>query len=110
MLNNMVGGMPGLELLLQELLLLQFQDEEAPAAESKLIVRGVSWLREPLNGQKAAHGGAPPETNAWTCPRCRSHRCIRTNPGDPQDATFCCVICGYTFHGASATRLPSPAN
>jgi hypothetical protein len=110
MLNNMVGGMPGIKLLLQELLLLQFQEEETPVTELKPIVHGVSWLREPRSEQKADHGGAPPETDGWTCPRCRSHRCIRTNPGDPQDATFCCVICGYTFHGATATHLPNPAN
>ena len=105
--NNMVGGMPGLELLLQELLLLQFLEEEQ-MTEPALIVRGVSWLSEPLNEPKADHRGAPPEADAWTCPRCRSHRRIRTNPGDLQDATYCCTVCGYTFRGASATRLPSP--
>lgn len=99
MLNNMIGGMPGLDLLLQQQLLLWFEEPE----ERQPIIGTVSWLCE----SKADPEGPPPDTDAWTCPRCRSHRCIRTNPGNVHDAVYCCSVCGYTFHAASAARLPS---
>ncbi|MFC2077443.1 hypothetical protein ACFLTM_01360 [Candidatus Bipolaricaulota bacterium] len=106
MLSNIVGGNRALALLLQQELLLQFEEQAQEREESKQIVRGVSWLGEP----KADPSYARPAANEWTCPRCRSHQCMQTNPGDVQDATFCCAVCGYTFHGASATRLPRPTD
>ena len=102
MLNNVNGGNVALELLLQQQLLLQFEERAQEREEPEQIVHGVLWLSEP----KADPSYASPKANEWTCTRCRSHQCIRTNPGDQQDATFCCAVCGYTFHGASATRLP----
>jgi len=104
MLNNMPGSIPELILQWQQQLLLQSQEREQNQEESTQSVHGVSWLSEPKVDPK----GLPPETGAWTCPRCRSHRCIRTNPGDVQDATFRCAVCGYAFHGASAARLQGP--
>jgi rubredoxin len=95
MLNHALGGMPELEMLLQELLLLESRKEEEPKTEPKAIVRGPSWLDEP----KADRVDAPPETDTWTCPRCRSHRCILTNPGD-SEAVYRCVVCGYTFRSS----------
>jgi len=103
MRNNVNGGNLALRLLLQQQLLLQFEERAQKREEPEQIVRGVSWLSEP----KADPRYAAPKANEWTCPRCRSHQCIRTNPGDQQDATFCCAVCGYTFHGASASRLPA---
>ena len=108
MLSTDVGGIPGLELLLQQQLLRLFfeQEQEQEQEEQETIVRGVSWLRDPLSEPKAAPGGAPPEVDGWTCPRCRSHRCIRVNPGNESEPVYCCSVCGYTFRKASATRLP----
>ena len=103
MLSNNVGGVPGLGLLLQQQLLLLYLGQE----EQKTIVRGVSWLRDPLSKPRAAPRGAPPDVGGWTCPRCRSHRCIRVNPGNDRDPVYCCCVCGYTFHKASAARLPN---
>jgi len=101
MISNMLGGTLGLELLLQPEVLLAFLEEEEPMTETKPIVRGVSWLNEPRDAsKKAAPEGAPPDVGDWTCPRCRSHRCIRTNPGDVREAVFCCSVCGYTFSGS----------
>jgi len=112
MLSNNVGGMPGLDQLLQEALRYQFVEQEE-RVETMPIIRTVEWLHddpqdEALGTSKADHDGAPPETDAWTCPRCRSHRCVRTNPGDISDAVFSCAVCGYTFHAASASRLRDP--
>ena len=104
MLNNMMGGMLDLEQIIQEQLMLQVQ-EETLATEPTLIVTGPAWLDEPDDSP----GGNPPETDGWMCPRCRSHRCIRTNPGDLEHATFTCAVCGYTFEPASAARLPDPS-
>jgi len=109
MLTNTVGGMPGLELLLQELLSLQFLGREQTDEEAQWIVRGVPWLNEPLGESKADHDGPPPETDGWTCPRCRSHRCVLVDPGNLEDATYRCAVCGYTFHPSAAARLPVPA-
>jgi DNA-directed RNA polymerase subunit M/transcription elongation factor TFIIS len=103
MLNLTVGGNPGLELLLQQELLLERCEQKKEAKSVR--IRGVWWLNEP----KAAPKGAPPEEGSWTCPRCRSHRCIQTNPGDTREAIYRCCVCGYTFRGASHTRLLSPA-
>lgn len=101
MISNMLSGTLGLELLLQPEVLLHFLEEEEPMTETKPIVRGVSWLNEPRDAsKKAAPEGAPPDVGDWTCPRCRSHRCIRTNPGDVREAVFCCSVCGYTFSGS----------
>jgi len=110
MLSNNVGGVPGLGLLLQQQLLLLYREQEQKREKKQAtIVRGVSWLREPLSKPKAAPRGAPPDVGGWTCPRCRSHRCIRVNPGNARDPVYCCAVCGYTFRKASATRLPDPA-
>lgn len=95
MLNTILGGIPELDVLLQELLLFTFQEEETSRPETESIVRGPSWLDEP----KIDRYDAPPATDTWTCPRCRSHRCVLTNPGD-SDAVYCCVVCGYTFRGS----------
>jgi len=102
MISNMLGGTLGLELLLQPEVLLAFLEEEEPmTAETLPIVRGVSWLSDPKDAsEKAAPEGAPPDVGDWTCPRCRSHRCIRTNPGDAREAVYCCSVCGYTFSGS----------
>ena len=105
MLNNMVGGTLDLEAVLRQQMMLQYGDEILTAQEeTELIIQAPSWLDEPDDGP----AGAPPETDGWTCPRCRSHRCIRMNPGDLEHATFCCAVCGYTFEAASAARLPDP--
>lgn len=98
MRDNTVGGDPTLELLLQQQLLLQYPEQEQEHEERRPIVRGVSWLSE----AKVDPSGVPHETRDWTCPRCRSHRCIRMNPGDSGNPTFCCAVCGYVFHGARA--------
>lgn len=117
MLSNIVGGMPGMDQLLPQHLLQLLLEQEQAQEEKKLIIRGVSWLREPLkkgrgrsdddhaNGPKADHSKAPPEIGDWTCPRCRSHRCMRANPGDTSDPVYCCAVCGYTFRKASASHL-----
>jgi len=109
MLSNNVGGIPELELLLQQQLLLLYLEREQEEEEQETIVRGVSWLREPLSRPKADPVGAPPDVDAWTCPRCGSHRCMRVNPGNVQDPVYCCSVCGYRFRKASATRLPESA-
>jgi len=100
MINNMAGGMLGLELLLQSEVLRWYLEAEEmarePATGTMPIVRGASWLGE----AEGEHSGPPPEFGDWTCPRCRSHRCIRTNPGDLHEATYCCCVCGYTFNGS----------
>jgi rubredoxin len=98
MLSNTVGENPGLQLQLQQQLLLRFQAQEKKRTQR---VQGVWWLDQP----KAARSGAPPEVRSWTCPRCRSHRCIKTNPGNTRQATYCCAICGYVFTAAASTRL-----
>jgi hypothetical protein len=109
MLSTNVGGIPGLELFLQQqLLLLSLAQEQEE--EQETIVRGVSWLRDRLSTSKADSSGAPPEVDAWTCPRCRSHRCIRVNPGNVEDPVYCCSVCGYRFHKASATHSPDSAD
>ena len=109
MLSNNVGGVPGLGLLLHQQLLLLYLEREQEREEQKTIVRGVSWLRDPLSKPKAAPHGAPPEVGSWTCPRCRSHRCMRVNPGNSRDPVYRCCICGYTFRKTSAARLLAPA-
>ena len=105
MLSNNVGGNPGFGLLLQQQLLLLYREGEQKHEKQKAIVRGVSWLRDPLSEPKTAPRGTPPEVGSWTCPRCRSHRCIRVNPGNDRDPVYCCCVCGYTFRKTSATRL-----
>ena len=95
MINNMAGGMLGLELFLLPEVLGWYLEAQEQTTETQTIVRGVSWLGE----AEGEHSGPPPELGDWTCPRCRSHRCIRTNPGDAHEATFCCCVCGYTFSG-----------
>lgn len=99
MLNNIISGALDLERILQQ---VTVQIEEAPA-ERTLVIEGPAWLDEPEDGPD----GLPPETDGWTCPRCRSHRCMRTNPGDLEHATYCCTVCGYTFEATSAAGLPS---
>jgi len=103
MLSTNVGGIPGLELLYQQQLLLLSlaQEQEQEQEEQATTVRGVSWLREPLSEPKADSDGAPPEVDTWTCPRCRSHRCIRVNPGNVSEPVYCCAVCGYEFRKAS---------
>jgi len=108
MLSQDVGGVTGLELLLQHQLLLLYLEGEQEREEQETIVRGVLWLCDPLSKSKADRCGAPPEVSRWTCPRCRSHRCIRVNPGNDRDPVYRCCVCGYTFHKDSATRLPGP--
>ena len=98
MLSNNTGGILGLELLFQQQLLLHLLEQERE--EKKPIVRGVFWLLDPLSKPKAARDGASPEVGSWTCPRCRSHRCMLVNPGNAHDPTYCCSVCGYTFHKA----------
>jgi DNA-directed RNA polymerase subunit M/transcription elongation factor TFIIS len=98
MINNMAGGMLGLALLMQPEVLRWYLEAEELTTETPPIVRGVSWLSEADD----EHRGAPPELGEWTCPRCGSHRCIQTNPGDLRGPTFCCCICGYMFGNASA--------
>jgi len=106
MLSNNVGGVPGLGLLFQQQLLLLYREQEQKSEKKQAtIVRGVPWLREPLSKSKAAPRGAPPEVGSWTCPRCRSHRCICTTPGNSHDPVYRCCICGYTFRKTSATCL-----
>jgi hypothetical protein len=102
MLSNNVGSVPVLELLLQQQLLLLYLKQDRKPEEQKTIVRGVSWLRDPLSTSNTEHSKEPPEVGSWTCPRCRSHRCIRVNPGDARDPVYCCSVCGYTFHKTSA--------
>jgi len=104
MLNNMLGAALDLELVLKQQLMLQYGAETlvADVIEPEIIIQGPSWLDDSDDGP----GGVPPETDGWTCPRCRSHRCIRMNPGDLEHATFCCSVCGYTFEAASTARLP----
>ena len=92
MLSNNVGGVPGLGLLLQRQLLLLYREQEQAREEQKTIVRGVSWLRDPLSKPRAASRGAPPEVGDWTCPRCRSHRCICTTPGNNRDPVYLSLI------------------
>ncbi|MFC2082524.1 hypothetical protein ACFLSG_00590 [Candidatus Bipolaricaulota bacterium] len=109
MFSQNVGGILGRELFLQQQLLLYLHEQEQAHEEQKTIVRGVSWLRDPLlSKQKAARGGASSGVGSWTCPRCRSHLCMRVNPGDAHDPVYCCAVCGYTFHKAS-TRSVSDA-
>ena len=115
--NNIVGGMPGMDQLLQQHLLQLLMEQEQSHEEKKLVIRGVSWLREPLKKARdradddrasdlqADHSKAPPEIGDWTCPRCRSHRCMRANPGNVNDPVYCCAVCGYTFRKASASHL-----
>ena len=99
MLNPTVGGDPVQQLqMLQQLLLWS-----EPKKNRKTRIQGVRWLDEP----KAKRNCAPSDRRSWTCPRCRSHRCIRTNPGDCREAVYCCAVCGYTFHAATSTRLRS---
>ncbi len=103
MLSNNVGSVPVLELLLQQQLLLLSLKQDPKREEQKAIVRGVPWLREPLSKANAEPSKEPPEVGSWTCPRCRSHRCMRVNPGNARDPVYCCSVCGYTFHKTSAT-------
>jgi len=101
MLNNMIGAALDLEAVLREQMMLQYENEILTAQEeTELVIQAPSWLDEPVDGPD----GTPPETDGWMCPRCRSHRCIRMNPGDLEHATFCCAVCGYTFEAASAAR------
>jgi len=95
MLNRTVGGPPELHPRWPQLLTLSNAEPKR-----KMVVRGVWWLDEP----KAERTCAPSDGRSWTCPRCRSHRCVRTNPGDPREAIYCCAVCGYTFHATA--RLP----
>jgi len=108
MLSTNVGGVPGLDLLLQQRLLPLCREQEQKNEKRKTIVRGVPWLRDPTSEPKAAKGGTAPEIGSWTCPRCRSHRCIRVNPGNVSDPVYRCAVCGYTFRKASAMRLRDP--
>ena len=107
MLSMNVGGNPGLELLLEHQLMLLYleQEQEQEKEEQATIVRGVSWLHEPLSKSKADPAGTPPDVDEWTCPRCGSHRCMRVNPGNVQDPVYCCSVCGYKFRKASAASL-----
>jgi len=110
MLSNTIGRMQGLEMLFQEQLLRYLLQQEQGLEEKKpIIVRGVSWLCESLSRPKADPSKAPPEVGDWTCPRCRSHRCMRVNPGKIGDPVYCCAVCGYRFHKASASPLPAPS-
>ncbi|GEM_PF-1089781 len=106
MLSTNVGGVPGLGLILREQLWLMVLEHEKEHEEKATTVRGVHWLRDSLSAPKTASGGAPPEVDTWTCPRCRSHRCIRINPGNVSEPVYCCSVCGYRFHKPSAMRLP----
>ena len=110
MLSNNVGGFLELGLLFHHELLLAYLEREQEKEEQATIVRGVSWLRDPLSEPKSDADEAPPASCEWTCPRCRSHRCILTNPGNLGDPVYCCCVCGYTFHKGSATRLPDSAD
>ena len=107
MLSNNVGGLPGLDLFLQQQIMLLYfeQEHEQEQEDQDTIVYSISWLREPLSEPKADPGEPPPDVDTWTCPRCRSHRCIRVNPGNIEDPIFCCSVCGYTFHKDSAACL-----
>jgi len=96
MLNQILGEEPGVQL---QLLQLQVRSEERKKP-AKRVRCALS-----LDRSKAAPNGRTPEEGSWTCPRCRSHRCIRTNPGDPRGATYCCSVCGYTFSVSARTRL-----
>lgn len=98
MIGNMTGGILGLELLLQSEVLFWFLREQEPTADTEQVIRGVSWLSE----EAAEPSGVPPEFGEWTCPRCGSHRRIRTNLGDSREAAYCCSVCGYAFGGSSA--------
>ena len=93
MVNNTVGGNPRLLLQWQQQLLRLHQKQQ----KRTMSVQGVWWLNQP----KAAGGDAAPDKRTWTCPRCGSRQCIRTNPGNLRQPVYCCVICGYRF-GATA--------
>lgn len=105
MFSQNVGGILELEMLLQQQLLLYLHEQEQGHEDQKAIVRGVSWLRDPLTEPKADYSGASSKADSWTCPRCRSHLCMRANPGNVSNPVYCCAVCGYTFHKASATCL-----
>ena len=105
MLGNNVGGIPGLDLILQHQYLLWLYEREQETEQRTMVIRGVSWLRDPSSEPSANPAGVPPEVASWTCPRCRSHRCICTNPGNLQDPIYTCAVCGYSFHKESADRL-----
>jgi transposase-like protein len=93
MVNNPVGVDLGLP--------LRRHPRALPSQEWTERVQGVWWLNRP----NAVRTRAAPATHTWTCPRCGSHRYIRTNPGNTRQASYCCVICGYRFRAAAETRL-----
>jgi len=108
MLSTNVGGLPGLELFLQQQIMLLCFEHEQEQEEQESVLLGIPWLRAPLSEPKADASEPTPDVDAWTCPRCRSHRCIRVNPGNIEDPVYCCSVCGYQFRKASAARLQEP--
>ena len=104
MFSSNLAGNPGLDLLMQQQLLLHLMEQERVIEKTKPVIRGVSWLREPPERLEPGRQAASPKVDVWTCPRCRSHRCMRVNPGNVDDPV---KLPGAVEHGRARYEVGS---